>query len=224
MAMTGSCKAWPPYDHGSRPDQRSWIWMDQHRNSLPWERLKNLSQYIQDAPEMGIVFSFLRHKRNLQFMSIRTLPVRRTVGVQTTLKGEHVAKKIFVNLPVRDLKKSMDFFGKLGFTFNGQFTDETAACMVISEDIYVMLLTEPKFKTFTPRQICDATKSTEVLVCLSSASRDEVNEMVRKAVAAGGTTYKQPEDHGFMYGHGFQDLDGHIWELAFMEPSAIKTA
>jgi predicted lactoylglutathione lyase len=135
-----------------------------------------------------------------------------------------MSQKIFVNLPVRDLRKSMDFFSKLGFTFNGQFTDETAACMIISEDIYVMLLTERKFKTFTPRQICDATKSTEVLVCLSSASRDEVNEMVRRAVAAGGTTYKEPEDHGFMYGHGFQDLDGHIWELAFMEPSAIEPA
>ena len=135
-----------------------------------------------------------------------------------------MAQKIFVNLPVRDLKKSMDFFRKLGFTLNAQFTDETAACLIISENIFVMLLTEKKFKTFTPKQICDATKSTEVLVCLSSASRDEVNEMVRKAVAAGGTTYKEPEDHGFMYGHGFQDLDGHIWELAFMESSAIKPA
>ena len=135
-----------------------------------------------------------------------------------------MAHKIFVNLPVRDLKRSMDFFGKLGFTFNAQFTDETAACMIVSEDIFVMLLTENKFKTFTPKTICDATKSTEVLVCLSSVSRDEVNEMVRKAVAAGGTTYKEPQDHGFMYGHGFQDPDGHIWELVFMEPSAIKPA
>ena len=144
--------------------------------------------------------------------------------VETISKGEQIAQKIFVNLPLRDLRKSMNFFGKLGFTFDAQFTDETAACMTVSEDIYVMLLTETKFKTFTPKQICDATKSTEVLVCLSSASRDEVNEMVRKAVAAGGTTYKEPEDHGVMYGHGFQDLDGHIWELAFMEPSAIKPA
>lgn len=135
-----------------------------------------------------------------------------------------MAKKIFVNLPVRDLKKSMDFFRKLSFTFNAQFTDETAACMIVSEDIFVMLLTESKFKTFTPKPISDATKNTEVLVCLSAASRDEVNEIVRKAVAAGGTTYKEPQDHGFMYGHGFQDLDGHIWELAFMEPSAIMPA
>ena len=130
--------------------------------------------------------------------------------------------KIFVNLPVNDLKKSMEFFTKLHFTFNPQFTDETAACMVVSEDIFVMLLTRDKFKTFTPKNICDATTSTEVLVCLSCESRDHVDDMVRKAVAGGGTTYNEPQDHGFMYGHGFQDLDGHIWELIYMEPSAIK--
>ena len=129
--------------------------------------------------------------------------------------------KIFVNLPVKDLKKSMEFFTKLEFKFNSQFTDETAACMVVSEDIYVMLLTHDKFKTFTPKTICDATKSTEVLVCLSCESREHVNEMVRKAVGGGGTTYNEPQDHGFMYGHGFQDLDGHIWESIYMEPSAI---
>jgi len=133
-----------------------------------------------------------------------------------------VARKIFVNLPVKDLQQSMTFFSKLGFTFDKQFTDETAACMVVSADIYVMLLTQDKFKTFTPRQISDATKSTEVLVCLSASSRQEVDETVRKAVSAGGTTYNDAQDHGFMYGHGFQDLDGHIWELAFMEPSSIK--
>ena len=132
-----------------------------------------------------------------------------------------MATKIFVNLPVKDLKKSMEFFTKLDFTFNSQFTDETAACMVVSEDIFVMLLTQDKFKTFTPKAICDATKSTEVLVCLSCESRENVNDMVRKAVGGGGTTYNEPQDHGFMYGHGFQDLDGHIWELIYMEPSAI---
>jgi predicted lactoylglutathione lyase len=137
------------------------------------------------------------------------------------VKGQDMATKIFVNLPVKDLKKSMEFFTKLDFTFNPQFTDETAACMVVSEDIFVMLLTQDKFKTFTPKAICDATKSTEVLVCLSCESRDKVNEIVRKAVATGGTTYNEPQDHGFMYGHGFQDLDGHIWELMYMEPSAI---
>jgi len=133
-----------------------------------------------------------------------------------------VARKIFVNLPVKDLKQSIAFFGKLGFTFNSQFTDETGACMVVSDDIYAMLLTENKFKSFTPKQLCDATKSTEVLVCLSTDSRQEVDQLVRKAVAAGGTTYNEPQDYGFMYGHGFQDLDGHIWELAYMEPDAIK--
>jgi uncharacterized protein len=133
-----------------------------------------------------------------------------------------MATKIFVNLPVRHLNNSIDFFTKLGFNFNAQFTDETATCMIVSEDIFVMLLTHDKFKTFTPKTICDATKSTEVLVCLSSESRAKVDEMVRKAVAAGGTTYNQPQDHGFMYGHGFQDLDGHIWEVIYMEPSAIK--
>ena len=132
-----------------------------------------------------------------------------------------MSTKIFVNLPVRDLNKSIDFFTRLGFTFNPQFTDETATCMVVSEDIFVMLLTHDKFKTFTPKEICDATKSTEVLVCLSLESRERVGEMVRKAVAAGGSTYNDPQDHGFMYAHGFQDLDGHIWELIYMEPSAL---
>ena len=133
-----------------------------------------------------------------------------------------MASKIFVNLPVKNLNKSIEFFTKLGYSFNQQFTDETATCMIVTDDIFVMLLTEEKFKTFTPKEICDAKKSTEVLVCLSLESRPKVDEMVRKAVAAGGTTYNEPQDHGFMYAHGYQDLDGHIWELIYMEPSAIK--
>jgi uncharacterized protein len=133
-----------------------------------------------------------------------------------------MATKIFVNLPVRDLNRSIEFFTKLGFAFNPQFTDETATCMIVSEDIFVMLLTHDKFRTFTPKEIADATKSTEVLLTLSSESRDKVDEMVRKAVAAGGTTYNEPQDHGFMYGHGFQDIDGHIWELVYMDPGAIN--
>ncbi|MEH2401521.1 VOC family protein [Nostoc sp.] len=135
-----------------------------------------------------------------------------------------MATKIFVNLPVKDLNRSVEFFTKLGFSFNAQFTDETSTSMIVSDDIFVMLLTHEKFKTFTPKEICDATKSTEVLVCLSSQSREEVDEMVRKAVTAGGTTYNEPQDHGFMYGHGFGDLDGHIWEIIYMEPSAINQA
>lgn len=133
-----------------------------------------------------------------------------------------MATKIFVNLPVKDLKKSIEFFTQLGYSFNPQFTDETATCMIISEDIYAMLLTHEKFKAFTPKEICDATKSSEVLICLSCDSREQVDEMVRKAVAAGGTTYNQPQDHGFMYGHGYQDLDGHIWELMWMDPGAVN--
>lgn len=134
-----------------------------------------------------------------------------------------MATKIFVNLPVKSLDKSVQFFTKLGYTFNSQFTDETATCMIVAEDIFVMLLTEAKFQTFTPKAICDATKSTEVLVCLSCESRAHVDELVRKAVAAGGTTYNEPQDHGFMYAHGFQDLDGHIWELIYMDAAALSS-
>ena len=133
-----------------------------------------------------------------------------------------MATKIFVNLPVKDLNKSIEFFTKLGFSFNQQFTDETATCMIVTDDIFVMLLTVEKFKTFTPNEICDAKKYTEVLVCLSLESRPRVDEMVRKAVVAGGATYNEPQDHGFMYGRGFQDLDGHIWELIYMEPGAVQ--
>lgn len=131
-------------------------------------------------------------------------------------------KQIFVNLSVQDLKKSMDFFKSLGYTFKEQFCDETAACMVISETIYVMLLTHPKFQGFTPNPISDAKRQSEVLVCLSCESRQQVDELVAKAKAAGGTTFKEPDDHGFMYGHSYQDLDGHIWELMHMDPSYVQ--
>ena len=133
-----------------------------------------------------------------------------------------MASKIFVNLPVKNLANSVEFFTSLGFRFNQQFTDDTATCMVVTENIFVMLLTEAKFKTFTPKEICDTAKYSEVLVCLALESRAKVEEMVRQAVAAGGATYNEPQDHGFMYGHGFQDLDGHIWELIYMDPGAIK--
>ena len=130
--------------------------------------------------------------------------------------------RIFVNLPVEDLNRSVEFFTKLGFGFDEQYTDETATCMIVSDNIFVMLLTKEKFQTFTPKQICDAGKFTEVLVCLSLESRANVEEMVAKAVAAGGSTYNERQDHGFMYAHGFQDLDGHIWELIYMDSTAIK--
>lgn len=133
-----------------------------------------------------------------------------------------MARKIFVNLPVKDLNKSKEFFGKLGFSFNAQFTDATAACMVVSEDIYAMLLTYEKFQQFTPNPISDAMKSTEVLVCLSCDSREQVDEVVRKSTAAGGQTVGEPIDYGFMYARSIQDLDGHIWEWIWMDPAAMK--
>jgi uncharacterized protein len=129
--------------------------------------------------------------------------------------------KIFVNLPVKNLDKSMDFFKRLGFSFNPQFTDETAASMVISDDIYAMLLTHKKFKEFTKKEIADATKTTEVLIALSMDSRAEVDTFVDKALAAGATKAREPADHGFMFERSFNDLDGHIWEIFHMDMSAI---
>jgi uncharacterized protein len=134
-----------------------------------------------------------------------------------------MATQIFVNLPVKNLAKSIEFFTQLGYSFNQQFTDETATCMIVSDSIFVMLLTEAKFKTFTPKPVCDATQSTEVLICLSCESQSNVDEMINRAIAAGGTTYNEPQDYGFMYTHGYQDLDGHIWEMVYMKPDALKT-
>ncbi len=133
-----------------------------------------------------------------------------------------MATQIFVNLPVKDLKRSVEFFTQLDFTFDPKFTDENATCMIVGENIFVMLLVESFFKTFTPKEICDATRSTEVLVCISADSRERINEMVGKAVAAGGTTPNPSKDYGFMYQHGFQDLDGHLWELVYMEPDTTS--
>ena len=130
--------------------------------------------------------------------------------------------KIFLNLPVADLKKSVAFFTSLGYTFNKQFTDETSTCMVISEHIYAMLLTHDKFKHFAPNAICDTTKSNEVLISLSCENRAHVDELVAKAVAAGGRTVEDAEDHGFMYSHGYMDLDGHAWGLFYMDPSFVQ--
>ncbi len=129
--------------------------------------------------------------------------------------------QIFINLPVKDLKKSMSYYSAIGFPNNPQFTDDTGACMVVSEAIYVMLLTHEKFKGFTPKQIVDATKQTEVLTALSYDSRAAVDDVVRKAKSAGGSTYAEPKDHGFMYQHGFQDPDGHIFEVFWMDPAAV---
>ena len=129
-----------------------------------------------------------------------------------------MATQIFVNLPVKDLKRSVAFFGKLGFKFDPKFTDENATCMIVGDNIFVMLLVESFFKTFTTKPISDATKQTEVIVALSVDSRNKVEEMVEKAAAAGATTPRASQDYGFMYQHGFQDLDGHLWEVLYMEP------
>ena len=131
-------------------------------------------------------------------------------------------RKLFVNLSVRELTRSMEFFSKVGFEFDRRFTDDKAACMIVSGEAYVMLLSEPFFKTFTKRGICDTATHTEGLFALSCASRGEVDEMVKKAIAAGGTHAAPPQDHGFMYGSSFYDLDGHHWEVLWMDPKALQ--
>ncbi|GAB7544123.1 VOC family protein [Cupriavidus sp. CuC1] len=133
-------------------------------------------------------------------------------------------KQIYLNLAVADLQRSQDFFKGLGFTFNPRFTDDNAACMVIGENIHAMLLKHAFFKGFTDRKLCDTSDSTEVLITLSCESRAEVDALVAKALASGGKSPRAPQDHGFMYAHGFEDLDGHIWELVYMEPSADGAA
>lgn len=132
-----------------------------------------------------------------------------------------MTRQIFVNLHVKDLKKSVDFFTALGFSFNPQFTDETATCMIIADNIFAMLITEARFKEFTAKEISNAHKTAEVITALSAASRQEVDDIVTKALAAGGTEPKPAQDHGWMYYRHIQDLDGHAWEFAFMDASQI---
>ena len=136
--------------------------------------------------------------------------------------ADNGSREIYVNLAVHDLEKSKEFFSKLGFGFNPKFTDDNAACMIINQQAYVMLLGEPFFKTFTKRQLCDTSKQTEGLLALSCGSRAEVDEMVKKAVAGGGKHAMDPQDHGFMYGWSFYDLDGHHWEVLWMDPKAAQ--
>jgi predicted lactoylglutathione lyase len=134
-----------------------------------------------------------------------------------------MASKIFINLPVVDLNKTKAFFEGLGFSFNPQFTDENAACMVISDAIYAMFLKESYFKTFTNKEICDAKRNTEVLIALDAGSREEVQQTIAKAEELGATIYKEPADHGWMYQHSFADLDGHQWEFAYMDASQLPS-
>ena len=133
-----------------------------------------------------------------------------------------MATKIFVNLPVSDLNRSKEFYTKIGFSIDPQFTDETAACVVISEDIYAMILTHAKFKEFTPKEIADATKTSEVLTALSFDSKEKVDEVFNNAIQAGGSEARPTQDHGFMYSRSFNDPDGHIWEPFWMDPNAIN--
>jgi predicted lactoylglutathione lyase len=133
-----------------------------------------------------------------------------------------VTTKIFVNLPVKDLNKTIEFFTKLGFKFNPQFTDDNATCMIVGEDIFVMLLVEKFFKTFTKKEICDTSKNTEVIVALSVEGREKVDQMINKAIEAGGRESREPQDHGWMYGRSFEDINRHIWEIIYMDESALK--
>jgi predicted lactoylglutathione lyase len=135
-----------------------------------------------------------------------------------------MATQIFVNLPVRDLERSKDFFGKLGYTYDPHYTDENAACMVVDENIFVMLLTVPFFQGFTTRAVANAQDTTEVITALSCDSREQVDEMVKLAVQAGATTPRESQDYGFMYQHGFADLDGHLWEYVWMNPEGVGEA
>lgn len=133
------------------------------------------------------------------------------------------AKQIFVNLPVQDLKKSVEFFTKVGFEFDANFTDESATCMIIGENIYAMLLVEERFQSFISKKISNAADTTEVIVALSVDSREQVDVIVQAALDAGAKPYNEPQDHGFMYGWSFQDLDDHLWEVSYMDLSAFPS-
>ncbi|MEA3044438.1 MAG: uncharacterized protein QOH47_2276 [Sphingomonadales bacterium] len=133
-------------------------------------------------------------------------------------------KLIFVNLPVADLPAAKAFYGAIGAVNNPQFTDETAACMVFSDVIHVMLLTHDKFAQFTPKRIADAHATSEVLICISADSRAAVDEIMEQALAAGGREPREKQDFGFMYGRSFEDLDGHIWEPMWMDMEGFTAA
>ncbi|MDK1474582.1 VOC family protein [Streptomyces sp. 549] len=134
-----------------------------------------------------------------------------------------MSKMVFVNLPVKDLDASVAFFTALGFTFNAQFTDEKATCMVISDTAFVMLLTEPFYQSFTPgKELADTGRASEVIMCVGAESRAEVDSVVERAASAGGSVYRDPMDEGGMYARSFQDPDGHIWEVMWMDPSALQ--
>lgn len=132
-----------------------------------------------------------------------------------------MARQLYINLPVKDLDQSVAFFTRLGFSFNPQFTDQNATCMIIGQDSFVMLLVEEFFTTFTSKPLADARQTTEVLLAISCDNRQQVDDMVSQAIAAGGSAPRPAKDHGFMYQHGFDDLDGHAWEVGYMDAAAM---
>ena len=135
--------------------------------------------------------------------------------------ADKISRKLFINLPVRDLQRSIQFFTRLGFSFDPRVSDENATCMIVSDEAFVMLLTHERFKDFTKQAISDTSMSTEALFALSASSRSEVDELVKTALAAGGSAAMAPQDHGFMYGWSFYDPDGHHWEVFYMDASAL---
>lgn len=149
--------------------------------------------------------------------STQAVPKLTNVGVTPA-----TPRKLFVNIPVSDLQRSIDFFEALGFTFNAQFTDPTAAAMLVGEDAYFMLLTKEKFASFAKRPLADASRETGAMYALGVESRAAVDVMVNQAVASGGSHALDPQDHGFMYGWSFYDPDGHHWEVFWMDPSMVQ--
>jgi predicted lactoylglutathione lyase len=131
------------------------------------------------------------------------------------------SRKLFVNLPVADLARSVGFFGELGFSFDERFTDETATCMVVSDEAFVMLLVRERFRDFATREVADAASATQTILGFSAESREQVDELADRALAAGGTPAGDPQDHGFMYQRSFNDLDGHHWEVIWMDSAAL---
>jgi predicted lactoylglutathione lyase len=128
--------------------------------------------------------------------------------------------QIYVNLPVQDLQRSVAFYTQLGYTFDPRFSDDNGTCMIVGENIFVMLLTVPFFQTFTSKSVCDATRSTEVIICLAFESRAAVDALIDKAVAAGARLPREPKDYGFMYERSYEDPDGHLWEVVHMDAEA----
>jgi predicted lactoylglutathione lyase len=154
--------------------------------------------------------------------AVRLNDISSTTTLQEGRRMTTSPRLMFLNLPVADLPASVAFFTALGFTFNPQFTDESATCMIVSEQAYVMLLVEPRFAAFATKPVADAHASTEALVCVSAESREDVDAFADAALAAGGTPAKEPMDHGFMYGRSFNDLDGHHWEVMWMDQAAVE--